>query len=281
MLGGKAKVKKIIKKLVGTKENPSSGVLFVDEAYQLTADHAISEGRQVLDIILTEMENKIGQLVVIFVGYNHEMESFFEHNPGLASRIPYNLQFKDFTEAQLWRILHDNIESKYNDRMRVENDEGLSGLYIRIAIRRLARQRSTRGFGNARAVNNLLAQISERQTRRLDRESIETGRQREDLELFKFTKDDIIGPHPTEVLEKSEAWAKLHELIGLDEVKEAANIMESFITTNYERELNEDEPHQFSLNRVFYGSPGTGKTTVGKLYGQIMTDLGLLSSDEG
>ena len=35
-----------------------------------------------------------------------------------------------------------------------------------------------------------------------------------------------------------------------------------------------------SLNRVFLGSPGTGKTTIVKLYGQVLADLGLLSNGE-
>ena len=45
------------------------------------------------------------------------------------------------------------------------------------------------------------------------------------------------------------------------------------IHTNYQRELEEKEVIDVSLNRVFLGSPGTGKTSVGKLYGQVLADM--------
>lgn len=255
------------------------GVLFVDEAYQLTAPHATYEGRQVLDIILTEMENHIGELVVIFVGYNDEMQSFFEHNPGLASRIPYTLQFADFEDVQLWDILRDSIEKKYGEKMEVE--DGMGGLFMRIAIRRLAAGRGVRGFGNARSVHNLLARISDRQAQRLTEQRKTTHTAPETKECFFFTQEDLIGPDPSKVILNSSAWKKLKSLIGLAEVKASANAMVDMIITNYQRELGEQKPLNFCLNRVFFGSPGTGKTTVAKLYGQILADIGLLSKGEG
>jgi hypothetical protein len=265
-------IKKQIKKIMYRSEG---GILFVDEAYQLTAPYASAGGRQALDIILTEMENNIGRLTVIFAGYNKEMESFFEHNPGLVSRVPYTLQFTDFEDVELWNILRDYIDKKYSKQMKVEG--GMDGLYMRVAIRRLARGRGIRGFGNARSVDNLLARISERQARRLTKQ-LKDGLNPDDLY---FTKEDLIGPDPSEAIFRSSAWAELQGLVGLDAVKMSAKSMIDMLETNYRRELAERKPLNFSLNRVFFGSPGTGKTTVAKLYGQIMADLGLLSNGEG
>lgn len=53
------------------------------------------------------------------------------------------------------------------------------------------------------------------------------------------------------------------------------------IYINYQRELKEKEIIDVSLNRVFLGSPGTGKTSVEKLYDQVLADMRLLSNDEG
>ena len=80
-----------IKKIIEELMYAAGGVLFVDEAYQMTAQHNHG-GKQVLDFLLAEIENNIGKIVFIFAGYKKEMEKFFEHNPGIPSRIPYTFQ---------------------------------------------------------------------------------------------------------------------------------------------------------------------------------------------
>ncbi|KAJ6531790.1 P-loop containing nucleoside triphosphate hydrolase protein [Mycena capillaripes] len=262
-------VKKMLEELLAA----GGGTVFVDEAYQLTAPQNY-QGPQVLDFLLAEMENNVGTAVFIFAGYEKEMETFFEHNPGLISRVPYQLKFADYSDSQLLGMLEQLVKKAWSGNMKVE--DGIGGLYARIAVRRLGRGRGRPGFGNARALNNMFAQVKTRQAARITRQRKEGGFPDD----FLLTGEDFIGPDPSRATQESTAWVKLQKLTGLTSVKTTVQSILAMIETNYHRELQEKEPLQMSFNHVFFGSPGTGKTTVAKLYGQILADLFLISKGE-
>ncbi|EKD17579.1 NFX1-type zinc finger-containing protein 1 [Drepanopeziza brunnea f. sp. 'multigermtubi' MB_m1] len=267
--GGITEVKNHLAQL----EKAEGGVYFIDEAYQLAEGHNFG-GKTVLDFLLAEIENFVGKVVFVFAGYRKEMEKFFEHNPGLSSRIPYTLQFEDYTDTELLQMLQFQMNKFYHGSMVVE--DGPDGLYMRIATRRLGRGRGRDGFGNARALENLFARIRERQSDRLSKERKE-GLAPDDNFI---TKEDLIGPDPSKAILTCDALVRLRQLTGLKSVKDSVDYLIDLIKTNYQREIEEVKLVDAALNRCFLGSPGTGKTTVAKLYGRILADIGLLSNGE-
>ena len=254
--------------------NDGGGVLFIDEAYQLTSGTSYGGG-QVIDFLLPEVENLRGKIAFVLAGYNKQMETFFSHNPGIPERFPHELQFNDYGDGELLQAFLQMIVKKYSGRMVL--DGALGGLYSRIVARRVGRGRGKEGFGNIRAVENALSKITERQARRIGQER-KAGKKPNELVLRIV---DLIGPDPRVALKRSIAWTELHSLIGLEDVKESVQVLLETIQDNYDREIEETALIEFNLNRVFLGSPGTGKTSVAQLYGQILAHIGMLSNGEG
>lgn len=262
------------KKILDDIKNAGGGALFIDEAYQLTSG-ANPGGPGVLDFLLAEVENTTGKIAFILAGYNRNMEKFFAHNPGLPSRFPRQIQFADYEDTELLEILNYGVDKRWYGAMVLEG--GSRGLFARIVARRVGYGRGKVGFGNARAVENALSGIASRQAKRLRRERSK-GNISDD---FLLTKTDLIGTEPANVLSSDKAWKKLQELTGLASVKDSIKALFASLQYNYQRELAEKPLMEVSLNKCFLGSPGTGKTTVAKLYGQVLANLGLLSTNEG
>lgn len=81
-------------------------VLFIDEAYTLYRDGAstVDYGREAIDTLIAEMENHRSDLVVIMAGYSDEMATLMKANPGLESRMPYVIEFPNYTRSELCEI---------------------------------------------------------------------------------------------------------------------------------------------------------------------------------
>ena len=72
----------------------------------------------------------------------------------------------------------------------------------------------------------------------------------------------------------------LLNLVGCDEIKRRMDELLSLgIYNNLMRKhFPESKQHDISLHSIFYGRPGTGKTTVCKIYGALLHQAGVLSS---
>ena len=83
-------------------------VLFIDEAY-LLANDAETYGSEAIGTLISEMENNRDNMVVILAGYKDKMEKLFEINSGLRDRIPYIINFPNYSRLELEDIFYKHI----------------------------------------------------------------------------------------------------------------------------------------------------------------------------
>ena len=82
------------------------GVLFIDEAYSLAPKDSLRDyGQEAIATLIKAMEDRKGEFVVIFAGYKKEMRDFVISNSGIASRIGYTFDFKDYNDKELLEIV--------------------------------------------------------------------------------------------------------------------------------------------------------------------------------
>jgi hypothetical protein len=125
-------------------KSAEGGVLFIDEAYSLSGDQY---GKEAIDTLVKEMEDKRDDLVVIVAGYPLPMAIFISENPGLESRFRTHIQFPNYTDDELAAIFAQMAAGADYD----------AGEPVVARLRELLAE-APRGpsFGNARYVRNML-----------------------------------------------------------------------------------------------------------------------------
>jgi probable Rubsico expression protein CbbX len=166
------KTKEILKRAMG-------GVLFIDEAYYLyRPSNERDYGQEAIEMLLQVMENQREDLVVILAGYKDRMETFFQSNPGLHSRVAHHIDFPDYTLEELMAIAEVMVRSQQYAFDAQSREAFRDYLTHRI---------SQPHFANARSVRNAIDRIKLRQANRL----VHAGGQVPPAELMRIDATDI------------------------------------------------------------------------------------------
>jgi stage V sporulation protein K len=137
------------------------GVLFVDEAYALaTPEYARDYGSEAIETLLKRMEDYRHRLVVIVAGYPRLMRRFLDSNPGLRSRFAREIDFPDYSTAELLEITR---------KLAGESGYAVGDPTAESVRRLLERAGRDESFGNARYARTLFEQALNQQALRLAR----------------------------------------------------------------------------------------------------------------
>jgi probable Rubsico expression protein CbbX len=170
------KTKEILKKAMG-------GVLFIDEAYYLyRPENERDYGQEAIEILLQVMENHRDDLVVILAGYKDRMDTFFQSNPGMSSRIAHHIDFPDYSENELTQIAGKMVGGM-NYQLDADAEKAMQE-YIHL-------RKQQPHFANARSIRNALDRARLRQANRIFKLAMEGSATVTALELSTISADDL------------------------------------------------------------------------------------------
>ena len=161
---------KVVKSALG-------GVLFIDEAYSITAGMGVTGlyGDECIATLLKLMEDYKEKLIIIFAGYKDEMKNFIDANPGLVSRIGYKINFPNYTLEELTQIYLNLL----NENKLKITDEALEKL------KSIINEASHfDNFGNGRYIHNIFQKILIEHSKNIERKDQKSN-------LYLIEKDDI------------------------------------------------------------------------------------------
>jgi len=261
-VGGTAiKTNDVIDKALG-------GILFIDEAYSLSAKDRGGFGQEAIETLLTRMEDQRDELIVILAGYPDQIRGFIQSNPGLSRRFPVENRFvfRGFTTTELHDIFNQMVEER--------------GISIAVDLQP-SFQRMLDGmvlsagpnFGNAGEIRNFVDSLERRCLSRMVR-----LRQRGVPTLImEDIPTEYLSYLPAHVPPVDQILHHLDDLVGLDDVKRYVRRRVARLRFDQLRQPDDFQAHLNPIQHlIFTGNPGTGKTTVARLFGQMYASLGLL-----
>ena len=252
---------KLTKKAI---DSSMGGILFIDEAYSLAkgGEGSNDYGAEAIETLLKAMEDNRDKFTVILAGYTKEMRNLIKLNPGLKSRINLDIEFEDYKDYELVEI----AKSMANEDYYKFNEDGEKAFLEKMKIEKV-----DENFANARVARNILeAAIREKAFRIGDSEVSKE-------ELVTLTSEDFGIDLEFNARDKMKKLQdELDSLVGLADVKNIIKGLINILELQHRKKEMGIESEDISLNMIFSGNPGTGKTTVARIISKILKAIGVL-----
>ncbi|HKB86313.1 MAG TPA: AAA family ATPase [Ignavibacteriaceae bacterium] len=255
-------------------EEAAGGILFIKNADSIIQEDKDDYAKTSVELLLRILENRSGELSVISSVDPAQLNTFIDFYPGIKSLFPHIFNFEDLTPDELTGLFKKIAAGE--DYVVPEESEKL----LKKEFTLLQKKRDG-GFKNAKLIKNYLSEIK-----------IQIGKRYLKIPAYKRTREAMCTIYPDDVsavlrnrnsdkdhpgidedLLRS-SLEQLNKLTGLESVKSEIN--EIIKLAKFFVEEGENPENKFLSHFVFMGNPGTGKTTIARIFSQIYCALGIL-----
>ena len=204
-----------------------------------------------LDLLFTRMHDRPTTMpIVILTGLRRDFEEFLANKPEVSALFEFRFDLKPFDEQSLCDVSGHILKKKFKFDIAPEAMQRLKGHYEWM-------MRKGGGTDN----NGLLAEL------KAEEMAVNTllrgGTRIEEEDV----KGEVFVPRTEE-----EIWAELDEFIGLQSVKDEIHK----IIDNVKEAQREGGEAKIKDHYIFTGNPGTGKTTIARIFADILGAMGVL-----
>lgn len=197
--------------------------------------------------------------LILIINGNQELKEYIDRRPELKSLFALEIVLPDYTPTEVTNICCQILKEKYNLSITPEAREKLCRVFN-------YERRNSERFGNAHLAEAKASELMMAATRRAKGKKV-----------TKVVEEDVTGK---EFVPKSidEVMAEFDKYVGVDEIKKTMmEIVNSILS--FEK-LHPGEPFVLKDHYIFTGNPGTGKTTIARVFADALSAMGVLPSGQ-
>ncbi len=199
------------------------------------------------------------QHLILIVSGSQELQSYIDERPALKALFGLNLKLTDYSPVEVAEIsgavLHDKYSMRLSDKAKAKLERVFN--YER---------RNSDIFANAHLAVAKVNEMVMAATRRGKGKKI-TVVQPEDISGREFIPKTI-----EDVLKEFDKY------VGVDEIRD--NMIGIVNSIKAFRKLHPDKAYELKDHYLFLGNPGTGKTTMARVFADALSAMGVLPSGQ-